>query len=48
MMRDGVADAGTRGEGVLVQDIAEVLAASLPSRSLTGQPVNGRSLPILQ
>ena len=32
MLRDGVADAGERGEGVIVQDIAEVLAASLPAR----------------
>jgi Fe-S oxidoreductase len=48
MMRDGVADAGDRGEGVVVQDIAEVLAASLPVRSLSGRPVNGTSLPVLQ
>ena len=48
MMRDGVADAGVRGEGVVVQDIAEVLASSLPAKSLSGRPVNGRSLPILQ
>ncbi len=45
MMRDGVADAGARGEGVVVQDIAEVLAAALP-RDASGAPVNGRSLPV--
>jgi Fe-S oxidoreductase len=47
MMRDGVADAGARGEGVVVQDIAEVLAAALP-RDGGGAPVNGRSLPVVQ
>jgi Fe-S oxidoreductase len=47
MMRDGVADAGARGEGVVVQDIAEVLAAALP-RDGDGAPVNGRSLPVVQ
>jgi Fe-S oxidoreductase len=46
MMRDGVADAGERGEGVAVRDIAEVLAAALPARE--GRPANGRSLPMLQ
>jgi Fe-S oxidoreductase len=48
MMRDGVADAGERGQDVVVQDIAEILAASLPPRTLAGRPANGRSLPILQ
>jgi Fe-S oxidoreductase len=48
MMRDGVADAGAKGDGVAVQDIAEILAASLPPRTLAGRPANGRSLPILQ
>jgi Fe-S oxidoreductase len=43
MMRDGVADAGTRGEGVAVQDIAEILAAGLPAPG-----TNGRSLPVVQ
>ena len=43
MMRDGVADAGTRGEGVAVQDIAEILAAGLPAPG-----ANGRSLPVVQ
>jgi Fe-S oxidoreductase len=43
MMRDGLADAPRgRGEGVQVQDIAEVLAASLPAGG-----GNGRSLPVL-
>jgi Fe-S oxidoreductase len=46
MMRDGVADAGERGEGVQVQDISEILAAGLP---LAGSvPSNGRSLPVVQ
>jgi Fe-S oxidoreductase len=45
MMRDGVADAGSRGEGVTVQDIAEVLAAGLPREG--GRPTNGRSLPVV-
>jgi Fe-S oxidoreductase len=48
MMRDGVADAGSGGDGVLVQDIAEVLAASLPPRAADGRLTNGRSLPMLQ
>ena len=43
MMRDGVADAGARGEGVAVQDIAEILAAGLPRPG-----ANGRSLPVVQ
>ena len=43
MMRDGVADSGARGEGVTVQDIAEVLAAGLPAPG-----TNGRSLPVVQ
>jgi Fe-S oxidoreductase len=43
MMRDGVADAGARGEGVAVQDIAEILAAGLPAPG-----ANGRSLPVVQ
>jgi Fe-S oxidoreductase len=47
MMRDGVADAGERGEGVAVQDIAEILAAGL-ALGAVGRPSNGRSLPILQ
>jgi Fe-S oxidoreductase len=47
MMRDGVADSGARGEGVAVQDIAEILAASLPV-DRSGSPTNGRSLPIVQ
>ncbi len=46
MMRDGVADAGERGEGVLVQDIAEILAASLSADS-AGRRFNGRSLPVV-
>jgi Fe-S oxidoreductase len=47
MLRDGVADAGERGDGVIVQDIAEILAASLPATA-DGAPANGRSLPLLQ
>ncbi len=43
MLRDGVADAGARGEGVQVQDISEILAAGLP---VSGG--NGRSLPVVQ
>ena len=43
MMRDGVADAGARGDGVVVQDIAEILAAGLPASGS-----NGRSLPVVQ
>jgi len=43
MMRDGVADAGARGEGVAVQDIAEILAAGLPAPG-----ANGRYLPVVQ
>ena len=46
MMRDGVADAGERGEGVLVQDISEILAAGLAPSA--GVPSNGRSLPVVQ
>ena len=46
MMRDGVADAGERGEGVLVQDISEILAAGLALSA--GVPSNGRSLPVVQ
>jgi Fe-S oxidoreductase len=46
MMRDGVADAGSRGDGVQVQDIAEILADGL-SRASTGMPTNGRSLPVV-
>lgn len=43
MLRDGVNEAGARGNGVQTQDVAEILAASLvPGRS------NGRSLPVLQ
>jgi hypothetical protein len=38
-----VADAGARGEGVAVQDIAEILAAGLPAPG-----ANGRSLPVVQ
>ena len=47
MMRDGVADAGARGEGVAVQDIAEILAAGLAAAP-TGLPQNGRNLPVVQ
>ncbi len=47
MMRDGVADSGARGEGVQVQDIAEILAAGLVA-SGSGAPSNGRSLPVVQ
>jgi Fe-S oxidoreductase len=47
MLRDGVADAGERGEGVLVQDIAEILAAGLAAGG-PGVPRNGRSLPVVQ
>jgi hypothetical protein len=47
MMRDGVADAGARGEGVAVQDIAEILAAGLVADAASGAPQNGRSLPML-
>jgi len=47
MMRDGVADAGARGEGVAVQDIAEIFAAGLAAGS-SGAPSNGRSLPVVQ
>ena len=47
MMRDGVADSGARGEGVAVQDIAEILAAGL-ALSGSGRPDNGRSLPVVQ
>ena len=43
MMRDGVADSGARGEGVIVQDIAEIFAAGLPAPG-----TNGRSLPVVQ
>ncbi|HEY5521530.1 MAG TPA: (Fe-S)-binding protein [Candidatus Limnocylindrales bacterium] len=46
MMRDGVADAGERGAGVLVQDISEILAAGLALSA--GVPSNGRSLPVVQ
>ena len=46
MMRDGVADSGSRGQDVQVQDIAEILAAGL--RHSAGTPTNGRSLPIVQ
>jgi Fe-S oxidoreductase len=46
MMRDGVADAGERGEGVAVQDIAEILAAAL-ALGAVGRPPNGRSLPVV-
>jgi Fe-S oxidoreductase len=46
MMRDGVADAGERGEGVAVQDIAEILAAGLAADG-RGRPANGRSLPVV-
>jgi Fe-S oxidoreductase len=46
MMRDGVADAGERGAGVVVQDISEILAAGLPLSD--GVPSNGRSLPVVQ
>jgi Fe-S oxidoreductase len=46
MMRDGVADSGSRGQDVQVQDIAEILAAGLPHSA--GTPTNGRSLPIVQ
>jgi Fe-S oxidoreductase len=49
MLRDGVADAGSRGEGVAVQDIAEILAAALAaSPALSPLPANGRSLTVLQ
>jgi Fe-S oxidoreductase len=47
MMRDGVADAGQRGEGVAVQDIAEILAAGLAADA-TGRPANSRSLSVRQ
>jgi Fe-S oxidoreductase len=47
MMRDGVADSGVPGEGVQVQDIAEILAAGLAA-SGSGVPSNGRSLPVVQ
>jgi Fe-S oxidoreductase len=47
MLRDGVADAGPRGEGVAVQDIAEILAAGLAVDG-AGRPANGRSLPVVQ
>ena len=44
MMRDGLADApGGRADGVIAQDIAEILAASLPRAG-----GNGRSLPVVQ
>jgi Fe-S oxidoreductase len=44
MMRDGLADAPAgRADGVVAQDIAEVLAASLPKGG-----GNGRSLPVVQ
>jgi hypothetical protein len=43
-MRDGLADAPAgRADGVVAQDIAEVLAASLPKGG-----GNGRSLPVVQ
>jgi Fe-S oxidoreductase len=42
MMRDGLA-ASDGGDGVLAQDIAEILAASLPP-----ERTNGRSLPVIQ
>jgi len=48
MMRDGVADAGLRGDGVAVQDIAEILAAALPRDALSGRPTNGRRLAVMQ
>ena len=47
MLRDGVADAGTRGDGVVVQDIAEIFAAGLAA-SPAGLPANGRRLPVVQ
>ncbi|MGI8928347.1 MAG: (Fe-S)-binding protein [Candidatus Limnocylindrales bacterium] len=47
MMRDGVADAGVTGDGVQVQDIAEIFAAGLAA-SGRGVPGNGRSLPVVQ
>jgi Fe-S oxidoreductase len=44
MMRDGLADApGGGAGGVVAQDVAEVLAASLPASGS-----NGRSLPVIQ
>jgi Fe-S oxidoreductase len=47
MMRDGVADSGDRGRDVQVQDIAEILAAGLVATP-SGQPANGRALPVVQ
>jgi Fe-S oxidoreductase len=48
MMRDGVADAADgRAREVVVQDIAEILAAALPS-DREGRFTNGRSLPVVQ
>ncbi len=43
MMRDGVADSGAKGEGVAVQDIAEIFAAGLAAPG-----TNARSLPVIQ
>jgi len=48
MLRDGVADAGRApvaggAAGIQTQDVAEILAASLPARG-----GNGRSLPVIQ
>jgi Fe-S oxidoreductase len=48
MLRDGLADAGRgavagSGGGVATQDVAEILAASLPARG-----GNGRALSMLQ
>ena len=47
MMRDGVADAGERGEGVAVKDIAEIFSAGLAYTG-AGTPANGRALPVVQ
>ncbi len=46
MLRDGVADAGSRGEGVTVQDVAEILAGGLTLDG-EGRPTNGRALPVV-
>ena len=44
MLRDGLADAPDgRGDGIVAQDVAEIMAASLPPGG-----GNGRALPVLQ
>lgn len=49
MLRDGLATAsGDAGRAVGVQDIAEILAASLPAVPANPAAASGRSLPVIQ